>query len=60
MDAVIINWKVKTDVVNDEKLEKMEEKIRKLEEEDKKKNELLDAIINDPNVFKELQKKEKR
>ncbi len=57
MDAVMINWKVKTEVVNDEKLEKMEEKIRKLEEEDRKKNELLDAIINDPNVLKELQKK---
>ena len=52
MDAVIINWKVKTEVLNDEKLEK-------LEEEDRKKNELLDAIINDPNVLKELQKKKK-
>ncbi|MGI6481686.1 MAG: tyrosine-type recombinase/integrase [Methanobacterium sp.] len=57
MDAVMINWKVKTEIVNDAKLEKMEEKIRKLEEEDQKKNELLDAIINDPNVLKELQKK---
>jgi len=59
MDAVMINWKVKTTVLTDEKLEKMEKKIQKLEEEDKKKNELLDAIINDPNVLKELQKKKK-
>ena len=35
----------------------MEEKIRTLEAEDQKKNEILDAIINDPNVLKELQKK---
>lgn len=57
MDAVMINWKVKTEVVNDEKLEKMEEKIRKLEEEDRKKNELLDAIIMIPMSLKNCKKR---
>lgn len=56
MDAVMINWKVKVKVVTDEKLKKMEKKIQKLEEEAKKRNELLDSIINNPNVLKELQK----
>lgn len=56
MDAVMINWKVKTKLVTDEKLEKMEKRIHELEEEARKRNELLDSIINHPNVLKELQK----
>jgi integrase len=55
MEAVMINWKMKVKMVTDKKIEKMEKKIQELEEEAEKRNKLLDSIMSNPKVLRELQ-----